>query len=433
MENKASSGRKKYRSLNYRKTIICARSLFISFSCFFGLYCVLLLFLHTGIQYDEYSAGVNSPLRALERFSNEGEGAKSLFRLKKNGESQGAGLSIHSNDFHSIINGNSTSYFGFVMSEFACRVLSRHITSSNILVVAPDAVVDARDTIELLTTRELNTRNDLHRVQSVGSSFLRYGASEGHTIHAINSDLKDKSKKRKAGPTLDAWWKSFDTGKMSYDVSKQWWSPELVEKPSWILLAVFDSNFGLENSVWQESEAFLQECTVTYFVIAVHSIKRDDGSYKFGGMDAIRSLLKRKYKVQTLSSSHYYAEKNEEREIFEKYGPNALFQSAEEFESFLRWGADAAQGYGNTDNSVFSSYIFATQGLDLAIPAPQVYLRDESLAIDVFNKRSMEKLPPLKMCHDANGEKLEFVFNKVSGFLLLCFFVISSFDPYISF
>ena len=179
--------------------------------------------------------------------------------------------------------------------------------------------------------------------------------------------------------------------------------------------------------MWEESESFLQECTVTYFVVAIHSIKRDDGSYKFGGMDAIHSLLKRKYKLQTMSSSHYYAGKNEEREIFENYGPNALFQSAEKLEDFLRWGADAAQKYGNTQNSVFTSYIFATQGLDLAIPAPQVYLRDESSAIDVFDKESMDNLPPLKMCHDVNSEKLDFAFNKVSGFLLFCSLLVSSF------
>ena len=432
MQSKASFGRKKYRSLNYRKTVICIRSLLIVLSCCFGFLGLSLLFLHNSIEYDQYSARVHNALRALENFSDEGDETKSRHRSREEAESPGSMSSMHGHDHNMIVNSNSSSYFGFVMSEFACRVLSRHITSSNILVAAPGAVIAAKEAVDLKMTSQMNTSNDLPKKLSVGSAFLQYAVSEGHAIHAINCQIKEELKKGKAGATLDAWWKSFDIGKKSYGSSGWWWSAEPIEKPNWILLAVFDSNYGSENDVWEEAETFLEDCTVTYFVIAVHSVKRDDGSYKLGGMDAIHSLLQRNYKLQTMSSSHYYAEKNNERETFDRYGPNALFQCTEELKGFLMWGADAAQRYSKTKDALFTSYIFATQGLDLAIPAPQVYLRDGSTAIDVFNKQSMDNLPPLKMCHGANIEKLDFVFNEVSGCLLFHFLLTFSVEVFLS-
>lgn len=428
MQSKASFGRKKFRSLKYRKAIICIRSLWIALSCSFGFLGFSLLFVHNSIQNDQYSAPVDNVLRALEDFSDKGDERKARDRSREEALSPGAGSSMHGHDQNLIVNSNSSSYFGFVMSEFACRVLSRHITSSNILVAAPGAVIAAKEAVDLKMATQINTSNDIPRKRSVGSAFLQYAVSEGHAIHAINCQIIKESKKGKAGPTLDAWWKSFDSGKKSYGSSGWWWSTEPIEKPNWILLAVFDSSYGSENDVWEEVEIFLEDCTVTYFVIAVHSVKRDDGTYKLGGMDAIHSLLQRKYKLQTMSSSHYYAEKNNEKETFDRYGPNALFQSSEALKGFLMWGADAAQRYSKTKDALFTSYIFATQGLDLAIPAPQVYLRDGSTAIDVFNKQSMDNLPPLKMCHRANSEKLDFVFNNVSGYLLFYFLLIFSIE-----
>ena len=144
---------------------------------------------------------------------------------------------------------------------------------------------------------------------------------------------------------------------------------------------------------------------------------RADGSHRYGGTAAVGSLLRKKYKVQALSSSHYHAEETNAKRSFERYGPNALFRSVEELKGFLRWGADAAHRYGDgAGDGFFTSYVFATQGLDLAIPTPQLYLRDGSGNIDVFDKDDMSRLPPLRACpKKANDDELNFVFEEVSG------------------
>lgn len=341
-------------------------------------------------QYDQHLAGVDTMLSTYT--------TNSIHRLKAETKS-------------SVLGNNSTTSFGHVMSEFACRVLSRHITSSNILVVAPGAVFAAEEASRIEASRKKNIQHSLYHNRSVGGAFLRYGVSEGHAIHVLETG--------KSGPSLDVWWKSFDEDRRINDASKGWWSSEPSEKPNWIILAVFDTDLGSEDRVWKEAEAFLDGCTITYFVVAIHSKKRIDGSYEFGGMEAMDLLLHKKYKIQVLSSSHYHADRSAESDIFERYGPNALFQSTEEIKDYLRWGADAAQRYGESRDVLFTSYIFATQGLDLAISTPQHYLRNADTTIDVFDAVSMQNLPALKSCpQSTNGETIDFVFNEVSSILI---------------
>lgn len=318
---------------------------------------------------------------------------------------------------------DSGGMFGATMSEFACRVLSRHVTSSNVLVIAPGAVSFAMHTFEEMNSRQIYSDDSgITQPDSIGTAFLRYGVAEGHTIHAINDRHPNKRfQVENSVPTLDDWWTSFDGDKSSNnDIikngtgSKLWWSSNPNEKPTWILLAVFDSEFGSEHSVWEKADSFLESCTVTYIVIAIHSVKLKDGSYRFGGLGAIESLLRRRYKLQTLSCSHYHAERNNEGDILGRYGPNALFQSAEQLKGFLRWGADASHSYGESTEDYFTSYIFATQGLDLAIPTPQTYLQYGGRGIDVFDEHDMKRLPPLKLCPEAKSKDTNFDFDEVS-------------------
>ena len=400
----------KLRSLNYKKASTWLQFLFVTLSCWFGFIGLSLYVCHNTGRFDQYSADADIVLTKLMEFSNEMDETKSKYQSTGKTKSSAAMSSIHDYDHTSFTNGNST-FFGSVMSEFACRVLSRHVTSSNVLVIAPGAVSTAKAAV--MKSKKLYSSNDQSQNYSVGGSFLEYGAFEGHAIYAINSfRSKKESESGKSGPTLDSWWSSFDNDKKSDNALKWWWSTKSIEKPNWIILAVFYLDFGSEDSMWEEAESFLKGCTVTYIVFGIHSIKLKEGSYKFGGMNAIESLLQRKYKLQTLSVSHYHADKNNAREIFERYGPNALFQSTEELKDFLRWGADAAHEYGTHNDGLFTSFIFATQGLDLAIPTPQIYLQDGGKAIDVSNKHEMNSLPPLKSCPEAKSEKLDFVFNE---------------------
>ena len=84
------------------------------------------------------------------------------------------------------------------------------------------------------------------------------------------------------------------------------------------------------------------------------------------------------------------------------------------------WGADVAQEYGESTDDLFSSYIFATQGLDLAIPSPQVYLQHSGMILDIFNKSDNEHRPILKGCPKNKGRNLEFDFGEVSKAVCFC-------------
>mmetsp|Transcript_2375 Transcript_2375/g.5252 ORF Transcript_2375/g.5252 Transcript_2375/m.5252 type:complete len:457 (+) Transcript_2375:92-1462(+) len=409
---------------SYETTIALLRCSVLWLSCCFGSLAVLLACFRgdaTGFRGDpEFGYGARN---AVRRFSethptNEATPAHRSPREEPERSFSSAG----DNDRAPPADGNS-GVFGRVMSEFACRVLSRHVASSNVLVVAPGAVAVAREASEPANTTEPHgfdaTRRRGHgRGRSVGGGFLRYGVSEGHAVHAIdNFRGEQESRGRRPGPTLDAWWNSFDRDEIPNRAPNGWWSSDPTQTPAWILLAVFDSPFGSEDDVWREAESFLESCTVTYVVAAVHSARRADGSHRYGGTAAVGSLLRKKYKVQALSSSHYHAEETNAKRSFERYGPNALFRSVEELKGFLRWGADAAHRYGDgAGDGFFTSYVFATQGLDLAIPTPQLYLRDGSGNIDVFDKDDMSRLPPLRACpKKANDDELNFVFEEVSG------------------
>jgi hypothetical protein len=302
---------------------------------------------------------------------------------------------------------------GLVMKEFARRVLSRHITSSSILVVAPDAVSVAQQ----------QCSNDENMIvdDSIGTMFIWEGKKEGHSIHAISSQ-KSQNNNITFKTTLDRWWQSFDQQNSVKTSHAIWHSDQKAidqEKPTWILLAVFDLPFGEEDEVWQESKTFLEECTATYIVIAIHSKKSADGVYTYGGLNAVEQLLERRYKLQTLSVSHYHAEyhKNSShnhvmgsRKVLDEYGPNALFRSIQDIKDLLRWGAESAEIYSNNDlgtnhdQAHFTVYLFATQGLDLAIPSPSTYLVDHSRFIDPMVGINIELAASLKGCPEPNDK-----------------------------
>lgn len=274
------------------------------------------------------------------------------------------------------------SPFGLVMQQFSKRVLSRHITSSNVLVVFPEANAAA-------TTLKSRSRNNETSVEpwnfhSMGARFLYDSFREGHSIHAIDSNMV-------ASVSLDDWWNSFGSNSGAKSGPEQ-------ERPSWILLAVFDLPWWEEDAVWGKATQFLTEATVTYIVLAMHSVKERNGSYRYGGLQAAEQLLERRYKLQTLSVSHYHADSSNEKQIFQSYGPNALFQSVEEIKNFLQWGADSAKLHGNEDD-VFKVYIFATQGLDLAIPSAGFYIADDKVGmVDPLKGMDARDSASLKRC-----------------------------------
>lgn len=281
-----------------------------------------------------------------------------------------------------------TPSFGFVMRDFARRVLSRHISSSNVLVIAPDATSAAKEGMEARARNQTDNNPydnaDFRSSYSIGGTFLLHAAMEGHDLHAIDFGLDKRGKYTEWGQSLDTWWESFgseEDGEIAAKSEKRWSSTS--SQPRWIIAAIFDHfdphKLDLVDKIWSMgANHFLTESTMTYVVIAMHS-RKVGGSYEYGGLAAAKALLDHRYKLQTLQLSHYHASPGTEGWTEAKYGPNAFLKRLENVQDLLRWGADTLERYSDAKgDEVFTAYIFATQGLDLAIPSRSIFAEDPS-------------------------------------------------------
>jgi len=337
-----------------------------------------------------------------------------------------AANSLSTADLHTIgTSQSSTPKFGFVMRDFARRVLSRHISSSNVLVISPDAVRAAKEGMYTKANNNTGTNIydhvDFESPYSLGGTFLLHAALEGHDIHAIDfvvaGDGEDAVDWRES---LDTWWSSFDrsANKVAVDPSRRWSSSTV--QPRWIIAAVFDmftpDRLDLADAVFSEAGTFFNESTITYMVVGMHSRKRN-GRYEFGGIAAARVLLEHRYKLQTLLLSHFYAPPGNESWTEQRYGPNAIFKTQDDIEELLSWGADQASRHGN-EMSVFTAYIFATQGLDLAIPSSRVFIDDSSRVMgpESTQQINLYKSIEFKPCPQARiSPHLQIEFSEILG------------------
>ncbi|CAB9510836.1 Protein of unknown function (DUF229) [Seminavis robusta] len=220
--------------------------------------------------------------------------------------------------------------FGFVMRDFVTRVCSRKIAQSNILVVSQDAPTVAQLLLQKDNKNNPQQPQELqkHINYTVGGSALIHAHAQQHTIHGIY-DGHDATISSAQEPSIETWWNNQDG------------------RPSWFLLMMVDSYRSDE--VLRQAHTLLQQSTVTYMVVSFGA----DPNFLPYGIDAIRMLLQQhSYKVQLLSISHV------QHDVFY---PNADITLAglEKFESFLIHSARYEPVRG---------YVFATQGLDLAIP-----------------------------------------------------------------
>lgn len=249
---------------------------------------------------------------------------------------------------------SNATLFGYVLRDFASRVLSRHIFSK--AGSGADVLVVSKDTFEMAV--DGTTSASFH---SVGPGFVRHARKQGHTVHSF-SRLEDASWDIDNG----------DSGKM----------------PGWILLAVFDPPHGMEDNALTSDVAtsLLSKCTVTYIVFRISASQ--NGSY---GTKAADELIQRGYKVQVLSTSH----------SVRGHPANTLLDTNTSVAKLLRIGwALSVEGKGNEDvnGNMFHAYLFATQGLDLAIPSQREYLDVKGGGHISFNATTNEALVPMKRC-----------------------------------
>ena len=269
---------------------------------------------------------------------------------------------------------------GRVVRELSHRILSRNIAQSNVIIVSPNF-----DKVQVI---ENNKPIDVD--EAVQQYYpAEVAIEQGHTTHLL---------------PCSTWHNSTTIG-------------------GWVLLAYFTTQ-NIDSTIQNESPisiddilssslatSWLRQTTVTYIVFPIHAkasiplssiighIYEYDMDYiadktiKIVGLNAASTLLDSNYKLQLLSSSHYFDPISNDattKGVY-KYGPNVLFQSVKALHRFLytqvtqvlqkevnhiRQQHLNAQSNNDTKQLIeveFHSLLFATQGLDLAIPARSSY------------------------------------------------------------
>ena len=293
---------------------------------------------------------------------------------------------------------------GRVIRELSHRVLSRNIAQSNVIVVSPNyREVGVHDE----KSKQLLSTDPVYYI-------ARDAIQQGHTTHLIPSSTD----------FANGW---VDNKHSRYNSTSV----------GWILLAYFatqDLDFAFDNTPTIDDilspsneavELWLSQTTITYIVFPIQAtakvqlssiLTNEDYAYEMDytvdktitmlGLDAAQTLLRSNYKLQLLSSSHYF---DAEDPTF-YYGPNALFQNRKQLHRFLyqriteilraearnlRKARRDANTKIDNDQEVlevhFHALLFATQGLDLAIPARSSY-------VDVGNHM---------VCKGADGNRMK--------------------------
>jgi len=241
-------------------------------------------------------------------------------------------------------------YNGRVIHELCQRVLSRSVAESNVLIISPD--VD-----DVVTMAPLSYAN----TNQISDTVAMYASNEGHTTYMLPSSIE-----------LDQWWESFSRENHG----------------NWFLFSYFLPGKKQGESIDDilspaRSEHILNKVTFTYIVIKIDSFFENEKIH-MNGLEAVQTLVDLNYKVQLLSSSHFDAN--------EIYRPNHLFQSKSDVRNYLSSGAQITSA-----NEDFEALLFATQGLDLAIPSRLSFLTLEDLNLCQNSKisgRCDSKLDP---------------------------------------
>ena len=294
---------------------------------------------------------------------------------------------------------------GRVIRELSHRVLSRSIAQSNVVIVSPNFGHSAH----IISENHATSSEQIEAQAKERIYPAKVAIDQGHTTHLLPTSTN-----------FSAGWQYDSNG----DVNST--------SIGWILLAYFitssppsdqtttaspDSTITIDDILApHRARAWLKQTTITYMVfpvsakatIKVSSIF-ENAKYDYKsdliankvieivGLTAAETLLELNYKLQLLASSHYF-DRDDDRGGDEKayyYGPNALFKSANDLHRFLyerlthvlQIEADKILSQHNYRNEQimtmedddllevhFHSLLFATQGLDLAIPSRFSYV-----------------------------------------------------------
>eukprot|EP00571_Detonula_confervacea_P000538 CAMPEP_0172318456 /NCGR_PEP_ID=MMETSP1058-20130122/34927_1 /TAXON_ID=83371 /ORGANISM="Detonula confervacea, Strain CCMP 353" /LENGTH=1694 /DNA_ID=CAMNT_0013033295 /DNA_START=295 /DNA_END=5379 /DNA_ORIENTATION=+ len=322
----------------------------------------------------------------LERISDGGEGRSADFVLDTISSVFTAVDEQHLHD-------------GRVVRELSHRVLSRNIAQSNVVIVSPNFGNEAH----VFTDKNIRDDSTMKDIAMQRYYPAKVALEQGHTTHLLPTSTK-----------FAEGWQTSSSPNNKYNSTSV----------GWILLAYFATQ-KLDTSIQNphssiddilspsQASSWLQQTTITYMVFPISAkatiplssiLGHEKYEYEMDytvnktiemtGLTAAKTLLESNYKLQLLSSSHYFDEMNDGTDQAYYYGPNALFQSVNALHRFLYeravralrkevnnirqhyWQSRRPNDDTNPDQILevqFHSLLFATQGLDLAIPARSSY------------------------------------------------------------
>lgn len=289
---------------------------------------------------------------------------------------------------------DTRALYGYVMRDLTTRICSREIASSNILVVSPEAPLVVQLLLQNTTGNKNSPTIKRHQDElawrqrvnhTVGGCTLVHVHMQGHTYHGLDNRTR-----------LDDWWQHFDSNQNNHSVSSDKLNHLNKDephrnKPNWILLAMVDHGPQNDNII-ANARTLIKESTITYMVVGIGvypspttiTESKDvtsptiPATIQMYGKQAIRHLIHLKYKVQLLSLSHmstrWYFETSKDRNNSTNYYDNDLYRpnadiTLQIIDRFFRELALEA----NQTGTPILGYVFATQGLDLAIPTSTEY------------------------------------------------------------
>lgn len=253
---------------------------------------------------------------------------------------------------------------GRVIRELSHRVLKRSISQSNVVILSPR-----------FSSVEVVARDD----SSVEAHYYTANVAieQGHRTHLLP-----------ASTILSEGWQGSDS-------------------VGWILLAYIATDVPGVPSIdeilsFQRATSWLEQTTITYIVFPVSAkaslplesllgnFEYDidltrDLSVEMVGLGAAGTLMRSSYKIQLLSSSHHFDWRPSGDETEFNYGPNSFFHTVKSLHRFLYHQVSRAmqvelkhmKGKFAGNSSMLEvevhSLLFATQGLDLAIPSRSSY------------------------------------------------------------
>lgn len=289
------------------------------------------------------------------------------------------------------VRGCDISFYGYVMRDLAGRFLStpnrRPSSSSNVLIVSSSSSISRRETtVQRWASNSTITKEEMIReiAFDIGGSFFIEATLAGYRVISVNNDDDDV-----VADHIDP---AVATDRKLRTIDDD-------DNDETILLAVFDPDLAQQDDAVRRASRYIRLGSIEYAIFRMVSkaTAGDDNNIVSYGLSACETFLSAGYRLQVFSSSHV------SRGGHNDYGPNTMFKSVQHVENFLRHGARLAAEVQRDDDrrvgldATFQSFLFATRGLELAIPSRKEFLNLTGFGDDdVIDVTGSEGVPYLK-------------------------------------